>query len=133
MDERNTRKPWGVEIKTYCALMHLSQFAGFLVPGAGLILPIVMWATNKDEYPEVNRHGKNILNWMLSFAIYFTLTFLLSFIIIGFIIFPVLILLDVIFVVLAAVKAGDGQYWRYPLSITFFKYDQTRQDLEVKQ
>lgn len=33
----------------YCSLMHLSQFSNFLFPGLGLIIPIVMWATRKNE------------------------------------------------------------------------------------
>lgn len=46
----NKYKPWGMEENTFLMMMHLSQFAAFLVPGAGIVLPIVMWAANKDQW-----------------------------------------------------------------------------------
>jgi len=57
-------KFWGMDEKTFCMSMHLSQFAGCIVPLAGLILPVVMWATNKDQSPMIDQHGRNIFNFM---------------------------------------------------------------------
>ena len=37
--EDNSR-PWNMELKTFCMLMHLSQFGSMLVPGAGLVLQL---------------------------------------------------------------------------------------------
>ncbi|SMF22023.1 hypothetical protein SAMN02745866_01380 [Alteromonadaceae bacterium Bs31] len=114
-------KPWGMEEKTFLMLMHLSQLTGYILPGAGLVLPIVMWATNKDAFPEVDRHGKNIFNWMISMLIYFVVCMVLMFIFIGLIALVALMIVNLIFIILAAVKANDGQLWPYPLSIKFFK------------
>jgi uncharacterized Tic20 family protein len=113
-------KPWGMEVKQFCMLMHLSQFAGFIIPGAGLVLPIVMWATNKDNHKEVNLHGLVIFNWMISAFIYFFGCFILSFLLIG---IPMMLALGIaalVFTILAAIKANEGTYWPYPLSIDFF-------------
>ncbi|WP_317929867.1 DUF4870 domain-containing protein [Halioxenophilus sp. WMMB6] len=116
-------KPWGMVTNTFLMLMHLSQLAGFVVPGAGLVLPIVMWATNKDQSPEVDRHGKNILNWMISLTIYSIVSCILIIIFVGFLALLALMILDLIFVILAAVKANEGELWPYPLSIKFFKVE----------
>lgn len=54
----------------YCSLMHLSQFSNFLFPGLGLIIPIVMWATRKNESKFADVNGKIIFNWKISSFIY---------------------------------------------------------------
>ncbi len=54
----------------YCSLMHLSQFSNFLFPGLGLIIPIVMWATRKNESKFADVNGKIIFNWLISSFIY---------------------------------------------------------------
>lgn len=121
MSDGTANKPWGMELNTFCMLMHLSQFVSFALPGAGIILPIVMWAMNKDDFPLVDEHGKVLLNWILSVIIYSTISLILMFVFIGFLAFLVLLLCTVIFVILAAVKAYNGTVWSYPLSIKFFK------------
>ena len=35
--------------KTWAILLHLSQFCGFLIPLAGLVVPIVLWQVKKNE------------------------------------------------------------------------------------
>lgn len=114
-------KPWGMEMNQFCMLMHLSQFAGFVVPMGGLVLPIVMWTTNKDKSELIDEHGKNILNWIISATIYAIGCFILSFIFIGFIGFIGLAICSLIFTIQGAVKANRGELYKYPLSIQFLK------------
>lgn len=112
-------RPWGMETKQFCMLMHLAQFAGYIIPFAGLILPIVMWASNKDQSDEVDRHGKAILNWIISLFVYSIVTFILVFFFIGIILIFALFALSILFPILGAVKAGNGEYYDYPLAINF--------------
>ncbi len=56
--------------RSYNAIMHLSQFSNYLFPFLGIIVPIVMWATRKDESESVDVNGKIILNWNISLFIY---------------------------------------------------------------
>lgn len=116
----DANKPWGMEVKVYCMLMHLSQLAVFVIPGAGLVIPILMWALNKDEHSEINLNGLIILNWMLSALIYSFVCFLLIFIFIGIPLMFILGLVALIFAVVGGIKANEGQYWPYPMSIDFF-------------
>ena len=109
---------FGSTQNTYLMLMHLSQFASWLIPFVGIIIPILMWTTNKDNNAEVDRHGKNILNFNISYAIY---SVALLVILIG---IPLLIVLFGVFavaIVIASLKANNGEYWEYPLSIKFIK------------
>jgi uncharacterized protein len=112
--------PWGLRVPVYCMLLHLSQFTGYAVPIAGFALPIVMWAVNKDAYPEVDAHGKVILNWMISVLIYGAVFFILSFVLIGIPLLVALGLCGIIFPIIAAIKSNEGVVWKYPLSIKFF-------------
>jgi uncharacterized Tic20 family protein len=114
-------RPWGMEVNTFCMLMHLAQLAGF-VPFGGIILPIVMWATNKDKSPDVDKHGQIIINWIISKFIYAVIGGLLIFVFgFGFIVLAALGICSLIFIILGAIKANNGELYPYPLSINFFK------------
>lgn len=113
------KKPlFGMSQNTYLMLMHLSQLASWLIPFVGIIIPILMWTTNKDGNAEVDRHGKNILNFNISYAIY---SVVLLIILIGIPLLIVLFAVYAIAIVLAAIKASNGEYWEYPLTIKFIK------------
>ncbi len=114
-------RPWDMELSTYCMLMHLSQFAGIIIPFGGIALPIVMWATNKDKSPTVDQHGKNILNWMISFYIYASISAILILLLVGIFTLIALCFMTVIFAIIGAVKANNKEFYTYPLSISFFK------------
>lgn len=113
------KKPlFGLTENTYLMLMHLTQFAGAIIPLAGFIVPILMWTTNKEGNAKVDLHGKNILNAMISYTIY---AIVLCVTIIGIPLAGVLGVLYAVFVVIACVKANNGEYWKYPLTIQFIK------------
>lgn len=114
-------RPWNMELNQFCMLMHLSQLAGVMMPFAGFVLSIVMWATNKDQSYEVDQHGKNIINWMISLTIYTIICTILIFVLIGIPMLVVLWLASLIFTILGAVKANDGVFYKYPLAIEFLK------------
>ena len=115
----------GMPPNTYCMLLHLSQLAN-LMPGLGIVAPIVMWAIAKDKSPQVDQHGKIVLNWMISAFIYGIACTILCITIIGLIVgVPgaiALVIVAIVFPIIAAVKANnDGTAWNYPLSIKFFR------------
>ena len=111
---------WGMNEKSFCLLLHLSQLAGMAIPGAGLVLPIVMWATEKDNSPLIDEHGKVIFNWMISSLIYTLVSGILCFFIIGIPLLIVILVLVFVFPIIGGIKANEGIVWKYPLSISFF-------------
>lgn len=110
----------GMDENTYLTLMHLSQFAGFLIAGLGFVVPIVMWLINADKSEAINRHGKNIANFMLSMLIYVIISVILCLVLIGIPLLIALGIIEIVFIIIAAIKANSGEYWKYPLSIPFF-------------
>jgi uncharacterized Tic20 family protein len=112
---------FGMSENNYLVLMHISQFAGFIIPFVGYIAPVVMWLLNKDASARVDATGKRILNFILSFLIYTVVSGILTLILLGFLLLAILGVMWLVFIIVAAVKASSGEDWDYPLAIKFFR------------
>jgi uncharacterized Tic20 family protein len=113
--------PADVEAQTrqWAVFLHLSVFAGYVVPLAGLVVPIVIWQLKKAELPGLDAHGKVVVNWIISSILYAVVSVVLVFVLIGIPMLVALGVLCVVFPIIGAVKANEGQVWKYPLSIPF--------------
>jgi uncharacterized protein len=105
----------------WAMFIHLSQFAGYLVPFLGFILPIVLWQIYKEKSEVIDMHGKNVTNWLISATIYAFGCFILSFIVIGIPMLFALAIIGVVFPIIGGIKANNGIVWEYPMAIKFFK------------
>ncbi|MGQ9426051.1 DUF4870 domain-containing protein [Gilvimarinus sp. F26214L] len=117
------RSFWGMEERVFCMLIHFSQLLGVVlpfIPFIGVIVPVVMWASEKDKSRPVDIHGRIVLNWMISYIIYFAVSLILLFVLIGGPLLVAVIVVNIIFAIIGGVKANTGEYWKYPLSIPFF-------------
>jgi len=61
------------------------------------------------------------MNWLLTEFILLLIIIPLCFILIGFPLLFILALLGIVFPIIGAIKAGNGEVWPYPCSIRFFK------------
>ena len=113
--------PYEKEVRQWALILHLSQLAGYIVPFAGLVVPIVIWQMRKTEMPELDAHGKVVANWIISGLIYAAVSVVLVFVVIGIPLLGLLALLGLIFPIIGGIKAGDGEVWNYPLSMPFFR------------
>jgi len=109
------------QIGQWGLFLHLSLLAGHVVPLAGWIAPILIWQLKKEEIPALDAHGKVAANWIISSLIYATVCVILIFVVVGIPLLIVLALLGVIFPIIGAIKAANGEVWQYPLSIRFLK------------
>lgn len=112
--QTSEQKQWGM-------FLHLSQFLNFIIPFGGVIAPIVMWQIKKDEMPAIDAHGKMVTNWMISSFIYSIVSIPLMFIFIGFLTLFAVVVMGIVFPIIAAIKANNGELWEYPLTIKFLK------------
>ena len=101
--------------------LHLSGLAFAIVFPLGIIVPIVLWQTQKDKIPALDAHGKMVANWMISATIYGVVSFVLAFVLIGFLTGLAVWLMAIIFPIVGGVKANNGEFWEYPLTIKFLK------------
>ncbi|MCW5558508.1 MAG: DUF4870 domain-containing protein [Verrucomicrobiae bacterium] len=102
---------------------HLAGFSGY-VSGVGWILgPLIVWLLKRSDSPSVDAHGKEALNFQISIVLWGLLLLAGSFFTCGLTI-PLLIVLgivQIILMIIAAVKAGNGELYRYPLTLRFVK------------
>ena len=114
---------------TMSTLCHLSTFASFIIPLGNILGPLVIWLLRKDALPSVDMHGKAALNFNISITLYALIAAAISlpliFVLIG---IPLLVaaiaglfIWWLVATVMAAVKAGNGEFWEYPLSIRFLR------------
>jgi uncharacterized Tic20 family protein len=99
---------------------HLSQLLTFITGFGGFIVPLVIWLTQKDKIEQMDEQGKQILNFQLTMIIVSVISIPLCFILVGFLILGAVCLLTLIFPIINAIKANDGDLTHYPLSIKFF-------------
>ena len=106
---------------SYVALMHVSQFAGYILPGLGFAAPIILWLMNKDINAKVDSVGKHIINFMISILIYCAISGVLCCLLIGIPMLIALGIMQIVFIIIATIKANNGETWKYPLTIDFLK------------
>ena len=105
-------------VRSWCVACHLSALAGFVIPGVGHILgPLLIWLIKRGDSPEIDAHGKEALNFQISMLIYNLVAGVLCLVLIGFALLAILHILNVVFVIIAALKASEGQMYRYPLTL----------------
>jgi len=110
------------DARMWAMICHLSALAGLVVPVVGCVVgPLVIWQIKKDEFPFVGEQGKEAVNFQISMLIYGVVAALLIFACIGTFLLPAVAIFDLIFLLIAAVKANDGHHYRYPLTIRFIK------------
>lgn len=55
---------------TNAFLMHISSFAGYFFPLGSIITPLILWQTQKDKSDFLDAHGKEAVNFNISFSLY---------------------------------------------------------------
>ncbi|MBF4633770.1 DUF4870 domain-containing protein [Agreia pratensis] len=103
--------------RLWATLIHLGGILFGFVPA------LVGYLVLKDRGDFIRQHTLEELNFQISLAIYLTATVLLGFVtfFIGTILALPLAVAAIIFMVIAAVKANAGEFYRYPLTIRFVK------------
>ena len=109
------------ETRQWAVLLHLSTLLGFVLPVLGFVVPIIIWQWKKSELPDIDAHGKIVANAIVSYIIWGAIALPLCILLIGFFLLWVLGILAVIFPIIAALKARDGELWDYPLCFKFFR------------
>ena len=101
--------------------LHLSQLANVFLFPVGIVVPIVLWQTQKDKMPGLDPHGKMVANWMISALIYSVVSVVLMFVLVGFLTILAVIVMSIVFPIIGGIKANNGELWEYPLTIKFLK------------
>ena len=109
------------EERQWAMFAHIGTFSSIVVPLGNFIAPIVVWQLKKHDSDYVVEQAKEALNFQISLVIYTLLCLPLCFIVIGFFLIFALVIFGLITVIVAGVKANDGEDYQYPMCIRLFK------------
>jgi len=112
---------FGLGYRGLNVLLHLSQYCSLVIPFLGIVVPILLWSTYKENDPIVDQYGKNIINWSISSAIYLLVSFMPLFFIGSYLQIFIVAALYFIFPVIGAIKVAADEVWEYPLTIKFIR------------
>ena len=102
-----------------CHLLSLTQLLG--VPLGNILGPLIVWLIKRDEDPFVDLCGKESLNFQISMTIYMVIAGILILLFVGLFMIPILMILNIVYTIIAAIKASQGSSYTYPLTIRFIK------------
>jgi uncharacterized Tic20 family protein len=96
---------------------HLSAFVTFFgIPSP--VGPLALWLLNRDD-PFVEAQAKEALNFNISFLLYGIVAAISIVLLVGLLALPAVIVTWFVLAIVAAVKASNGEDYRYPFTIRF--------------
>lgn len=104
------------------AITHLSQLLDYVTGFGGLILPLILWVSNKNSVIDMDEHGKAILNFQLSILIYAILSVPLIFLFgLGILTLILTGIIAFVFPIVNAINSSNGKSIYYPLSLRIIR------------
>ena len=108
------------EDKTLLVLTHLSQLLHYVVGFGGLIVPLIIWAANKERVQELDENGKQILNFQISLIVYALLSIPAILLLgLGLITLLGVAILGFVLPIVNAIRVNRGEKPNYYISIKF--------------
>lgn len=85
--------------------------------------PLIIWMINKDDSSKsfVTDQAKEALNFQITITIAMLISFVLMIVIIGGLLAPLVGILNLVFCIIAAVRANNGEAYRYPFTLRLIK------------
>ncbi len=116
------------ETRTWAMFGHLSALIGAMIGGvASFVGPLIIWLIRKDQDPFAAEHAKEAFNFNLFVALIVVASIVLSIATFGIgllVAVPLWLVVGVlwlVFTIQGAVRANNGQPYRYPISIRFVR------------
>lgn len=96
---------------------NFAMFAHLLGVVTSFVGALVIWLIKKDESAFVGQEAKEALNFQITLLIGHVIAGALMFIAIGFLLFPLLWVVNIVFSIMGAMAASKGQGYRYPFAL----------------
>jgi uncharacterized protein len=109
------------DAKMWAMLCHLSALSAFIIPFGSVLGPLIVWQIKKNEYPIVDDQGKEALNFQITTLIAAIISFVLIFVAIGIALLIAVGIASLVFTIIAAIKANNGETYRYPFTLRLIK------------
>ncbi len=107
--------------KTWGMLCHLSALAGAVIPFGNIAGPLIVYSVKRAEYDFVDDQGKEALNFQITMSLALIVSGILTIVLIGLVLLAVVGVYSLIYTIIGAVKASNGEFYRYPITYRFIK------------
>lgn len=125
--------------RNWAMMAHLAALIGYVVPFGNILGPLAVWLAKREASQFVARHGRESLNFQLSIVTYAAVLLVILVtglvaaipgtgngmpppLVVTFFVFPVLLgllLFNAVSVIVAGLRANQGQEFLYPLCIRY--------------
>lgn len=109
------------EERNWAMACHLSALTAVFTGIGAIVGPLVVWLLKKDEMPFVDEQGKEALNFQITMMIASLIAFVLMIVLIGFLLLALIAIFDLVMVIVASIRAADGESFRYPLTLRLIR------------
>jgi uncharacterized protein len=111
------------EDKTWVLVAHFGGAVGMFVSAGtgGWVAPLIALLVQGQKSPQVRAHSVAALNFQLLLSIIGIIGWSTVCIGVGFIIWPIVTVLGIIFGIIAGMRANEGQFYPYPFNISIIK------------
>jgi uncharacterized Tic20 family protein len=110
------------EARKWAMICHIIALAGLLGNGIGfLIAPLIVWLIKREDHPFIDRQGKEAVNFQITMFIILFVSAILALVLIGFVFLFIVAFIMTVFPIIAAIKANEGNDYKYPFTIRFIK------------
>ncbi|MDT0648447.1 DUF4870 domain-containing protein [Zunongwangia sp. F260] len=106
------------EDRQMLVIAHSSQLLDLITGIGGFIVPLILWATQKDKVLGMDEHGKMIMNFQISLFLYSIVCIPLIFLFgIGLLLLGIIWIFGIVLPIINAIKASNGEPCSYPFTL----------------
>jgi uncharacterized Tic20 family protein len=105
------------EERTWGMVAHLLGLSGYIVPMGNVLGPLVLWLARKDDSAFVADQARESLNFQITMLIAALISAALLCVFIGIFLLAGVVVIDLVFVIIAAMRANEGELYRYPWTL----------------
>jgi len=102
--------------RNWAVAMHLSPLA-VLIFWPLALSSLVIWLVRREQSAFDDDHGREAMNFILSFIVQHII---LAITVVGVVLMPVIWIVGLISMIRGSIAAGNGEYFRYPMTFRFF-------------
>lgn len=97
--------------KNIATVTHLAGTVFWFIPA------LIVWILKKDDSAYLGDQAKEALNFQITMTLAMFAASILVWILIGFILIPIVWILNIVFCIIAAIATSKGELYRYPLCL----------------
>ena len=115
-------KEYDRNARNWAMICHLSALVGLLwIPILHILAPLFVWLFKRNDHPFIDDQGKEALNFQITMGLIGLVGWVLTLIFVGWLILILLLAINFVFVLSAALKVNQGESYRYPFNLRLIR------------